>query len=114
MSHAGKDTGASKWNEAKHRGTKLIVEEDLLNMVRASLPFVEEDVGGEHMEDVRVVDEVATPSKVGKTTGAGAAGKAGKVPVQAQSTKVAAPSDTGTVFCVSTSWRASISSAVFV
>jgi replication factor C subunit 1 len=41
--YAGKDTGNSKFSSAKAKGTQLIDEDGLLSLVKASVPFVEEE-----------------------------------------------------------------------
>eukprot|EP00892_Ulva_mutabilis_P010717 jgi/Ulvmu1/8017/UM004_0254.1 len=64
----GKDTGNSKWNEAQKRDTKLLVEEGLLDMVRASTPFIEEDTGAEPMEDIQVVGGAGAAPKAAHTS----------------------------------------------
>lgn len=90
---SGKETGASKWNEAKKRGTKLLVEDGLLDMVRASEPFVEHDAAVEPMADVQVISDTGTASGARKS--AGSTKSPSKIAAQAPSTKKAASVDPG-------------------
>lgn len=89
----GQDTGASKWNEAKKRGTKLMVEGSLLDMVRASVPFVEDDAANEAIEDVQIAGGIGNSPTGGTVAGIANVTSKSKVQVSsAKRTAAAAPS----------------------
>lgn len=106
---SGKETGNSKFNKAKEKGSKLLTEQGLMALVAASEPFVEEAAAEEAEaaaeDDIMEVDppklepkpESATPSKAGTSkAGTSKAGTSRDAQVMAARKEAETPVDPST------------------